>query len=125
MPQFPGRALNLTRSILLAERLAVAHTYFARMRGLIGRSSLPRGEGLWFPGESSIHMMFMAFPIDAVFLAAPDVEGLCRVVALRPDLPAWWGLAFARGARGVLELPAGTITASGTQLGDLIRLEIS
>ncbi len=38
-------------------------------------------------------------------------------------LRAWTGLVpLVRGAHGVLELPVGTIDASGTQVGDRIRI---
>ena len=36
--------------------------------GLMGRESLATGAGLWLPDSNGIHMMFMRFPIDAVFL---------------------------------------------------------
>ncbi len=83
-------------------------------------------------------MMFMRFPIDAVFLGKPvmvaaetredaaeiPASGDVRpVVAVHPALRAWTGIVpFVRGAHGVLELPVGTIAASGTVPGDLIRL---
>ena len=45
------------------------------------------------------------------------------VVSVHRDLQAWTGLVpFVRGAHGVLELPVGTIEASGTQVSDLVRL---
>ena len=70
-------------------------------------------------------MMFMRFPIDAVFLGRPqDGDRVrptwCPCIA---DLRAWTGLVpLVRGAHGVLELPVGTIEASGTQTGDVVRL---
>jgi uncharacterized membrane protein (UPF0127 family) len=89
--------------------------------GLMGRPALPAGDALWLPGANGIHMMFMRFPIDAVFVARPDADGARRVVALRPGLPAWTGLVpFVRGAHGVIELPVGAIDASGTEQGDTI-----
>ncbi len=92
--------------------------------GLMGRGSLAPGHGLWLPDSNGIHMMFMRFPIDAVFLGRPGEDGAWPVVALHGALPPWRGLVpLVRGARGVLEVAAGTIGASGTQVGDLIRLE--
>jgi uncharacterized protein len=91
--------------------------------GLMGRPSLAPGSALWLPDSNGIHMMFMRFPIDAVFLGRPDADGVRAVVALYRDLPAWTGLVpFVRGAHGVLELPVGSIDASGTQVGDLIEI---
>jgi uncharacterized membrane protein (UPF0127 family) len=45
------------------------------------------------------------------------------VVALRRALRPWIGVVwYVRGAHGVVELPAGAIDSSGTQVGDLIAL---
>ncbi len=44
-------------------------------------------------------------------------------MAVRPSLRPWTGVVWwARGADGCLELPAGTIAASGTVVGDLVLL---
>jgi uncharacterized membrane protein (UPF0127 family) len=93
--------------------------------GLMGRASLAPGAGLWLPDSNGIHMMFMRFPIDAVFLGRAGAGGGAGrpVVAAYRDLRAWTGLVpFVRGAHGVLELPVGAIDASGTVVGDLIEI---
>ncbi|HXG40834.1 MAG TPA: DUF192 domain-containing protein [Candidatus Limnocylindrales bacterium] len=119
-------ARNATRGTLLADRLEIAAGLWGKFLGLMGRSSLPDGAGLWLPGSNGIHMLFMRFPIDAVFLArAGHGPGSPRrVVAVRPWLPAWRGLVpFVRGAHGVLELPAGTIARTGTAVGDVVTID--
>ena len=73
---------------LIAGRVEHAGSFWARFKGLMGRASLPAGSGLWL-ADSSIHMFFMRFPIDALFLGAPDGGGIRRVVAIRPSSPAW------------------------------------
>jgi uncharacterized membrane protein (UPF0127 family) len=96
---------------------------WGRFMGLMGRASLAPGAGLWLPGTNGIHMMFMRFPIDAVFLGRPDADGARAVVSVHRSLRAWRGLVpLVRGAHGVLELPAGTIDATGTAVGDLVHL---
>lgn len=116
-------ARNLTRERLLAGDLEVAASFWARFRGLMGRAALPPGRGLYLPGNG-IHMLFMRFPIDAVFLGRPGPAGECQVVALRSNLRPWWGLVpYVRGAVAVLELPAGTIAATGTAVGDVVVVE--
>ena len=81
------------------------------MKGLLGRKSLPAGEGVLLRPAGSIQTMFMRFTIDAVFLDAAD-----RVVkvatALRP-----WRTAACRGARSVLELPEGEASRRGLRPG--------
>jgi uncharacterized membrane protein (UPF0127 family) len=69
-------------------------------------------------------MMFMRFAIDAVFVGRPEGEDGARpVLSVHQHLPAWRGLVpLVRGAHGVLELPAGTIAATGTMVGDRLLL---
>jgi uncharacterized membrane protein (UPF0127 family) len=45
-------------------------------------------------------------------------------VAVRHALPPWRGIVMPiRGADGVVELPAGTLVRSGTNVGDLVTLD--
>jgi uncharacterized membrane protein (UPF0127 family) len=117
------RAENRTRGAVLATRLEVADSFGSRFAGLMGRPSLPAGGGLWLPGTGSIHMLFMRFPLDAVFLGSATAGGARRVVGLNTGLRPWTGIGSTRGAQGVLELPAGTIVETGTSLGDEVVLE--
>jgi hypothetical protein len=122
----PLRARNLSRSTALAERLEVAEGLWDKFMGLMGRPGLEPDAGLWLTGSNGIHMMFMRFAIDAVFLGKPDPgrSGARPVVSVHRGLRAWTGVVpLVRGANGVLELPVGTIERSGTAVGDLIALE--
>jgi uncharacterized protein len=101
---------------LVCEKCAVADNLFSRMRGLLGRSELPPGEGLLIRPAPSIHTFFMRFPIDAVFLDAD-----LRVLAVRPEV-APWRAAGHRGARAVLELPAGESDRRAIRVGDRLVL---
>jgi len=62
------RARNLTRGSEVAGQVEVADSFGTRFRGLMGRASLLPGGGLWLTGTSNIHMFFMRFPIDLVYL---------------------------------------------------------
>jgi hypothetical protein len=91
--------------------------------GLMGRRSLPGGHALWLKGGNGIHMFFMRFPIDAVFLAKPGPDGALKVVTVKRGLRPWTGIVpFVRSADSVLELPVGAIDASGTVAGDVVRI---
>ena len=117
------RARNLTRGSQVAGRVEVADSFSARFLGLMGRASLRAGSGLWLTGTSNIHMFFMRFPIDAVFLGRPAADGGRPVVAVHASLRPWTGIVwYARGADGCLELPAGSAAASGTAVGDVVAL---
>lgn len=111
---------NVTRGSVIAEQAELARTFAARGQGLLGRTSLPAGAGLVIDPEWSIHMLFMRFPIDVLFVSADH-----RVVGLRADLQPWVPFAGVAPWRGryVVELPSGVIAASGTQLGDQIVIE--
>jgi uncharacterized protein len=119
-------ARNVSRGTVLAERLEDGASFWAKFMGLMGRSSLPRGDGLWLPGENGIHMLFMRFAIDVVFVAPPSGgrAGPRRVLSLRRAVPPWRGVVWrVGGAKGVLELPVGAIDESGTGVGDEIAIE--
>jgi uncharacterized protein len=113
--------VNRTRgdSVVCAQT-EVADTVWRRMRGLLGRASLPAGSGMLFRGESSIHSAFMRFEFDAVFM---DRE--LRVVGLAARIPPWRARA-AKGARNILELSAGEIARTEVSIGDqLAEMETS
>ena len=121
----PGVARNLSRDAVLASRLETASSLWAKFMGLMGRpaSSLESGSGLWLPASNGIHMMFMRFPIDAVFVSKADPSGARVVKSVHRGLRAWTGLVpLVRGADGVLELPVGTIDATGTVVGDQVEI---
>jgi uncharacterized membrane protein (UPF0127 family) len=120
------RARNISRDTDLADRLEVADGLWARFMGLMGRPGLDAGAGLWLSGTNGIHMMFMRFAIDAVFLgkADPVRDGIRPVMSVHRGLRTWVGIVpFVRGANSVLELPVGTIVRTGTAVGDLVALE--
>jgi uncharacterized membrane protein (UPF0127 family) len=105
-------------------RLDVAGSWLGRLRGLMFRQSLEAGSGLYLSGTNSVHMMFMRFPIDVLFLGARRTDGTQPVVALRPQLRPWIGVVWwVRGAHGAVELPAGALATSGLRVGDAVRLE--
>jgi uncharacterized membrane protein (UPF0127 family) len=101
----------------VCERCLLAETPLTRLRGLLGRKQLEQGEGLLLRPASSIHMWFMRFPIDAVFV---DREN--RVLRVVEHL-APWRLAACRGAKAVIELPAGEAARVGLVAGDRLSLK--
>jgi uncharacterized membrane protein (UPF0127 family) len=116
-------ARNMTRDSVLAKNVETAVGLWGKFKGLMGRPSLDAGAALWLPDSNGIHMMFMRFAIDAVFLGRPDADGTRPVMSVHEGLPAWRGLVpLVRGAHGVLELPVGTIAATSTAVGDRVSL---
>ena len=109
------RAANLTRQTVLATSMEIADTGVSRNRGLLGRKALHPGEGLWILPCESVHTFWMQFPIDLVYLDRNK-----RIKKLRHAVPAW-RVSACLTAHSVLELPAGTIRATLTELGDTLE----
>lgn len=117
------RAMNRTRGTILCERLEKAVTSLERSRGLLGRKSLEPGAGMLFiAGRLTpflwMHMFFMRFPIDIVFL---DRSG--KVLKIDHCLRPWRVSSLVFGAHQALELAAGSAAQSGARPGDQIVLE--
>jgi uncharacterized protein len=119
------RALNRTRGTVLCERVENAGGLGGQSRGLLGRDSLAPTDGLLFDNGRFtplmwMHMFFMRFAIDIVFLDRAD-----RVMRINRDLKPWRVSSMVFGARRVLELAAGAADRSGTVRGDQIVFEPS
>jgi uncharacterized membrane protein (UPF0127 family) len=115
----PGRrAVHERSGIVLAEELEMPGTFVGRGVGLMFRKRLEPGRGMWIAPCNGIHMMFMNFAIDAVFL-----DGKERVRKVFRKLPAWWGVVwFVWGAHSVLELPLGSTAEIDLKRGDQVLI---
>ncbi|RQG92448.1 DUF192 domain-containing protein [Natrarchaeobius chitinivorans] len=102
---------------VLASTVDLADSIPAQMRGLMFRRSIPADYALAFRFDAAktrdVHMLFVFFPIDVVWVVDGVVE---RVERLRP----WRG--FARETADlIVELPAGA--ADPVASGDRLVLE--
>ncbi|MHB8572680.1 MAG: DUF192 domain-containing protein [Candidatus Dormibacteria bacterium] len=91
--------------------------WIGRGLGLMFRRSLAEGHGIILEPCSSVHMFFMRFPLDLVFL---DRER--RVKRLVENLRPWRVSPIVLGARAVVEVPAGTIARTGITAGEMLTL---
>jgi len=104
---------------VLAKELEMPGTMFGRGLGLMFRKELAPGRGMWINPCNGIHMMFMNFPIDAVFLDSRE-----RVKTVYRKLPRWYGIVvWEIGAHSVLELPPGSTADIDLQPGDQILIQ--
>jgi uncharacterized membrane protein (UPF0127 family) len=112
------RARNVAREVVIGDTVREAGTFLARLRGLLGMDGLAPREGLWIRPCNCIHSFGMRFEFDALFLG-PDGKVVGRYERFRRNRISrvFWN------ARGVLELPAGTIERTGTEVGDEIQFE--
>ena len=109
------RILNLTRQSVLADSVEVADHGATRRKGLLGRSGLADGEGLWIVPCESVHTFGMKFPIDLVYLDRKK-----KVKKVRSGVPPW-RLSACLSAHSVLELASGTISTTKTRPGDTLE----
>ena len=111
---------NLTANVSIAERAEMATSIWTRFRGLMLRPNIEPNFGMVIDPCTSIHMFFMRFPIDVLYVDRDD-----RVVRLQEDLKPWrLGPLHTKGARYVVELPAGTVRNTGTNVGDQIEIRV-
>lgn len=111
------KAINASKSVVIASDLREASSFISRLKGLIGRNSLKDGEGLWMARCRAIHTIGMRFPIDVVFLDG-DLIVKKVVKGLRPFRP----IVFCLSAAAVIELPAGTVEKAQLQVEDCIDI---
>ncbi len=116
-----AQAFNQTRQLYLATSLAVAHTHWSRLRGLLGTSpdDFRNGCGLWIRPCRGVHTLAMRFPIDVVYL---DRAG--TVVHIEHNLQPWRFSPVRMQAASVLELPSHTVASTETAVGDTIEIKL-
>lgn len=111
-------AFNISRQSFINLGVTPALTPLARLRGLLGRFRLRSDEAVWMVPSRGIHTFGLLFPIDVIYM-----DSQCRVVHLIENLgPLRFGAIRLRCA-SVLELPAGAIYLSGTQVGDQLLIK--
>jgi uncharacterized membrane protein (UPF0127 family) len=111
-------ALNIDNGVVIASHVAVAKDRIERAVGLLNRSRMEPGDGLWILPCRGVHTCGMRFAIDVLAL---DADG--TVVDIASDLKPWRIRLPRRGSLSVLELPAGTLMASRTVIGHRISIE--
>ncbi len=109
-------ARNTTKGVTVATQVERADSYFSRCIGLLGRKSIDVGFGLWLEPCASVHMFFMRFPIDVVFL---DREG--RVVRVIEELKPWRVSPWVPSAQSALELAGGSLKGA-VETGDILEI---
>ena len=110
--------INKTKNTVLAEEAGIADSPFSRIKGLLGKNGLNRGEALVIRPCNSIHTFFMRFTIDVLFVNKNN-----RVVKAVSCLKPFRLSAIYLGASFVIELPNGVIQSTSTQAGDIVSLQ--
>ena len=112
------RLVNATQGRILCERCGLANSMWTRVRGLLGRKSLPDDEGLLISPCPSIHMWGMKFAIDVVFVTRENVvTDIIENIA-----PGRYYVAKANRGKpfAAIELAAGKVASTAVDIGDQI-----
>lgn len=113
----PVYRLETAAGTVVAEHVEVADGIMSRFMGLMFRPSLPDGHGLALRPCNSIHMFFMRFPLDVLF-----VDGDGKVLRVLDSIKPWRASTLVRGSKGAIELPAGTARRAGVSPGTVVRM---
>lgn len=119
-PQTGSRLIHQSNSngekTTIATNIEVADTFIQRARGLMFRRSINDDTALVFHfdgvSQRGVHMMFVAFPIDVLWITGNEVTAT-------KTLQPWVGFCRAN-ADMLVELPVGT--AGSISSGDRIQL---
>jgi uncharacterized membrane protein (UPF0127 family) len=110
------KIFNQTQRFILADNARMADTFLLRLVGLLNRAQITLGEALVIMPCQQIHMFFMRFPIDVVFV---DKSNL--VVGLVENIQPFAMSPMFKHSQRAIELPMGTIAQSRTCLGDVVQ----
>ena len=112
--------LNVTKGVVIARKAQIASSFWQRMKGLLGSRGLSAQEALILKPCSSIHTFFMRFSIDVLFL---DKD--MRIAKLIQKMPPNRLSPIVWASQVVIELPAGKISQTNTQIGDTVEFRKS
>jgi len=107
--------------MLIASKVDLAKNYYEKVLGLMFRRSIPQDYALLFmfdkPGVVGIHMLFMRFPIAAIFL--DEDKKIVATAVLKP----WIGFKQIKEVQYLIEMNRNTIEKYGLKIGDVINFD--
>jgi len=111
------RAINVTTQQEISSNLLLADTIISRMKGLLGRDTMPADMALWIKPCKGVHTFGMKFSIDVIYLDKNNT-----VIALEKNLrPNKMTRVYLKAA-SVIELPENSIDLSKTAPGNKIEI---
>jgi hypothetical protein len=111
------KIFNKTKGTALADEAVLADTLFLRMKGLLDKKNIKKGQALILKPCDSIHTFFMRFAIDVIF-----VDQKHRVDLAISCLKPWRLSPLCWRAKLAIEFPCGVIQDSHTEKGDEITI---
>ena len=98
--------------------ILIADTFFTRFAGLMFRNKLPAATGLFLAPCNSVHMCFMRFAIDVIYL---DKD--FKIIKVVQNLKPWISVSMCRKAWAVVEMTAGEAVRCGCEVGKKLVTE--
>ena len=96
----------------------IADSFFTRLAGLMFQKKMPQGTGLLLAPCNSVHMCFMRFAIDVIYI---DKE--YKIIKVVKYLKPWVGLSMCSKAWATLEVSAGESERCGLEVGEKLVLK--
>ena len=103
---------------IIGDNIGIADNFFTRLKGLMFEKELPENSGLMIYPCNSIHMFFMNFSLDILFIDKNDLS-----VDYLENFPKNKVSKIYSNAKYVLELPSGTINKKNIQKNQKISIE--
>lgn len=107
---------NITQNTIVASKVCLADSFIIRLKGLLGTDKLESGAAFIIRPCNSIHTFGMRYTIDVVFLNKQN-----KIIKITKAMVAN-RFSLCLNSSYVVELPFGTIDATGTKVGDTISL---
>ena len=115
-PVAPHTLVNTRTGQVIATSPTAAVDSATRRAGLLKHESMPAGFALIIAPCNAVHTFGMNFAIDLIFVARDGtVLKVCQAVPRRRIAAAW-------GAFATIELAAGALGQTPTQVGDVVDL---
>ena len=98
-------------------KIKIADNFILRLAGLMFKKRLPQSTGLLLAPCNSVHMCFMRFAIDVVYI---DKE--YSIIKVVKNLKPWLGISMCSRAWATLEMTAGEAERCGCEAGKKITM---
>ena len=102
----------------IGNNIKIADNFFTRFKGLMFKKELNVNEGLIINPCNSIHMFFMNFPLDILFVNENN-----EVVEILENIKPWRVSKLYFNAEYVVELPINTVKSKNIQKNQKIFIK--
>lgn len=100
---------------VLFKNAVMTTNFFDRLIGLVGKSKIEEDQALCIKPCNSIHMLFMRFSIDVIF-----IDSSSKVIGLIEDFKPWRVSGLVKNSKAVIEMPCHSIKKKQIKLNDTI-----